>query len=197
LSIPALASLALGIFLTFSSSRTEGEPSVDWAEGIAIVIAILIVLIVGSLNNWHSREKQFRALNEKNGDRLVKVICDSGGRQIHAHEVVVGDVMLLERGLTIPCDGVFLSGHNVQCNESSATGEPDSIKKLSYEECIALRDKRLTELDPGGPSGDGELLRRADCFIVSGSKVLEGVGTYVVIAVGTKSLGLFIAHPLI
>lgn len=27
----------------------------------------------------------------------------------------------------------------------------------------------------------------ADCFIISGSKVLEGVGKYVIVAVGTKS----------
>jgi Ca2+-transporting ATPase len=48
------------------------------------------------------------------------------------------------------------------------------------------------------PSGL-ELLGHTDCFIVSGSKVLEGVGSYVVISVGTKSfngrimMGSFIA----
>jgi Ca2+-transporting ATPase len=35
-------------------------------------------------------------------------------------------------GEVIPCDGVFLSGHNVRCNELSATGESDVIKKLLY-----------------------------------------------------------------
>ena len=32
-----------------------------------------------------------------------------------------------------------------------------------------------------------ELLGHTDCFVVSGSRVLEGVGRYVVIAVGTRS----------
>jgi Ca2+-transporting ATPase len=102
-------------------------------------------------------------------------------------------VVLLEPGEVIPCDGVFLSGHNVLCDESSATGESDAIKKLSYQECIALRDKRPMVLYADGSSGDGEspsgleLLGHADCFIVSGSKVLEGVGSYVVTSVGTKS----------
>ncbi|KAI9463227.1 calcium-translocating P-type ATPase [Lactarius psammicola] len=201
LSIAAVVSLALGLFQDFGTPRPNGEPPVDWVEGVAIIAAILIVVSVGSLNDWQ-KERQFQALNEKKEDRLVKVIRDGGERQIDVHQVVVGDVVLLEPGEVIPCDGVFLSGHNVRCDESSATGESDAIKKLSYEECIALRDKRLTEFDPDGPSGDGEsvsasqqkinpsgleLLGHTDCFIVSGSKVLEGVGSYVVISVGTKS----------
>ena len=67
-----------------------------------------------------------------------------------------------------------MSGHNVKCDESGATGESDAIKKLSYEECVRQEASR-------------ELGAHTDCFIVSGSKVLEGVGSYVVIAVGTKS----------
>ena len=196
LSVAAVVSLALGLFQDFGITRPEGKPPVDWVEGVAILAAILLVVAVGSLNDWQ-KERQFKVLNAKKEDRFGKVIRDGEERQIRLHEVVVGDVMLLEPGDIIPCDGIFLSGHNVRCDESSATGESGSIKKVSYEECIALRDKRLTELDPGRPSGDGELLGRADCFIVSGSKVLEGVGSYVVIAVGTNSFGMSIAFPLI
>ena len=42
-----------------------------------------------------------------------------------------------------------------------------------------------------------------DCFIVTGSKVLEGVGCYIVVAVGTKSfngwimMGTFFQHSLL
>ena len=200
LSVAALVSFALGFSQDFATARPEGEPPVDWVEGVAILAAILLVVAVGSLNDWQ-KERQFKVFNAKKEDRLGKVIRDGEERQIRLHEVVVGDVMLLEPGDIIPCDGIFLSGHNVRCDESSATGESGSIKKVSYEECIALRDKRPMELDPGGPSGDGELLRHADCFIVSGSKVLEGVGSYVVVAVGTMSFngrimkGSFIALP--
>ena len=184
----------------------------DWVEGVAIIAAILIVVGAGSLNDWQ-KERQIRVLNEKKEERLVKVIRDGAERQIDVHDVVVGDVALLEPGEVIPCDGIFLSGHNVLCDESNATGESDAIKKLSYEECIALRDKRLMDPDPDGlPSDDSvivsqrkispsglELLGHTDCFIVSGSEVLEGVGSYVVISVGTKSfhgritMGSFIA----
>ena len=103
--------------------------------------------------------------------------------------MVVGDIALLEPGEVIPCDGVFLSGHNVKCDESGATGESDAIKKVSYDECIALRHKaRQAEGADGGVAqmGSGGM-GHTDCFLVSGSKVLEGVGSYVVVAVGTKS----------
>ena len=193
MSIATIASLSLGAFLDVSSTRSEGEALVYWVEGISIILAILIAVIVGSLDNWQ-KARQFGTLNQKKQHRLVKVSLDGGEQLIPISQVVVGDVVLLEPGDVIPCDGIFLSGHNVRCDESSGTGKPSEITMLSYEECIALRDKQLTELDPDGPC-KVELLKRADCFIVSGSKILEGAGTYVVIAVGSKSLGLFIALP--
>ena len=193
--ITAVGSLALDVFLNFNSSCTEGELPVNWVQGLAIVSAILIVVIVGLLNSWQ-KARHIRALNQEKQHRLVKVIRDGQEQLIPISQVVVGDVVLLEPGDVIPCDGIFLSGHNVRCDESSATGESSEITKLSYEECIAFRDKGLTELDPDGPSRV-EPLGRADCFIISGSKVLDGVGSYVAIAVGSKSLGTFVALLLI
>jgi hypothetical protein len=99
--------------------------------------------------------------------------------------VVVGDIALLEPGEIVPCDGVFLSGHNVRCDESGATGESDAIKKVSYDECVALR--RMLGEEGAAGRGLGIPNGYADCFIISGSKVLEGVGSYVVVAVGQKS----------
>jgi Ca2+-transporting ATPase len=147
------------------------------------------------------KEKQFEGLNQKREEHSVKVVCDGREQLIHVHGVVVGDIVILDPGEVIPCDGVFLSGHNVRCDDSSATGELDAIKKLLYQECITLRNKRLAEFDPDIPIGDGEstsgsprknpsglkLLGYTDCFVVSGSKVVEGVGSYLVISVGQKN----------
>lgn len=111
-----------------------------------------------------------------------------------SQDVVVGDICLLEPGEIIPCDGVFISGHNVKCDESGATGESDAIKKLPYDDVVALHRKARQE--GGDPNSS-----HTDCFVVSGSKVLEGVGRYVVVAVGTKSfngrimMGKFIYLP--
>ncbi|CUA75881.1 hypothetical protein RSOLAG22IIIB_01882 [Rhizoctonia solani] len=185
LSIAAVVSLALGLYSDFGTppelvvcSSGEGlceAPRVDWVEGVAIMIAILIVVVVGSLNDWQ-KERQFRKLNDKKEDRGVKVIRDGKEQVINVKEVMVGDIALLEPGEIIPCDGVFLRGHNVRCDESGATGESDAIKKVTYEECMA----EVKALKHGQKA-------KLDCFIVSGSKVLEGIGQYVVIAVGPKS----------
>ena len=44
LSIAAVISLALGLFQDFGTPREPGEPPVDWVEGVAIMIAIAIVV---------------------------------------------------------------------------------------------------------------------------------------------------------
>ena len=129
-------------------------------------------MVIGSLNDWQ-QERRFQVLNEKKVIRGVEAI--RGGTIVDIHQVVVGDVALLEPGEIIPCVGVFLDGHNVKCDESSATGESDDIRKVSYEECTHMQRK-----------GDGR--SPTDCFMISGAKVLSGYGSYVVIAVGTKSL---------
>jgi P-type Ca2+ transporter type 2C len=197
-----MISLSLGLFQDFGTKRPEGDPPVDWVEGVTILVAVLIVVLVGSLNDWQ-KEKQFKVLNEKKEERFVKVVRDGREQLIDVHSIVVGDIVRLESGDIIPCDGIFLSGHNIRCDESGATGESDTIKKLSYRECIALRDRRLAEFDPDGSFvDDGEstrgsrrnlnlsgldLLGHTDCFVVSGCKVTEGIGSFIVIAVGTKS----------
>jgi Ca2+-transporting ATPase len=88
---------------------------------------------------------------------------------------LVGDVLHLEPGDMIPADGIFITGHNVKCDESSATGESDSLKKTGGAQVSRLLEEGHTnhkDLDP---------------FIISGAKVLEGVGTYVVTSVGVNS----------
>ncbi|ORX36943.1 hypothetical protein BD324DRAFT_627796 [Kockovaella imperatae] len=185
LTVAAVVSLALGIYqdvgappeIQYSAECPQGceLPHVDWVEGVAICVAILIVVLVGSVNDWQ-KEKQFKKLNEKRDDRTVKCIRSGKEMIINVQDVVVGDICLLEPGEIVPVDGVFLRGHNVRCDESGATGESDAIKKFSYAECIAERDN----LQPGQRA-------KKDCFLVSGAKVLEGVGEYVVIAVGKNS----------
>ena len=96
-----------------------------------------------------------------------------------------GDIALLEPGEIIPCDGVFISGHNVKCDESGATGESDAIKNVSYEDCVVLREQ--TKHEGSNVHMFNATNAHTDCFMVSGSKVLEGYGKYTIIAIGQKS----------
>ena len=127
----------------------------------------------GSIND-QDIEYRFQALDEKKAERGVKVTRCGVETIIEVRHVVVGDIVLVEPGEIIPCDGVFLEGYNVKCDESSATGASNAVRKVSYEDYRSSRHKDQTPA-------------RTDCLMISGSKVLEGYGRYVVTAVGTKS----------
>ena len=51
-------------------------------EGVAILVAVLIVVIVGSVNDWQ-KEQQFKALNTRKDDRTVEVIRDGIEKMIN------------------------------------------------------------------------------------------------------------------
>ncbi len=172
LSVAAVVSLALGIYQSLTP-QPKGEAPVQWVEGVAIMVAIVIVVVVGAGNDWQ-KERQFVKLNKKKEDRDVKVIRSGKSRELSVHDVLVGDIMHLEPGDMIPVDGVFISGHNVKCDESSATGESDLLRKTSGNEAYTAIESHhsLSKLDP---------------FIISGGKVSEGIGTFLVTAVGVNS----------
>ncbi|KAJ5103435.1 hypothetical protein N7532_003964 [Penicillium argentinense] len=168
LTIAAIVSLSLGIYET-----VDGGTGVDWVEGVAICVAILIVTIVTAANDWQ-KERQFAKLNKKNNDREVTVVRSGKSMKISVYDIMVGDILHLEPGDSIPADGILVSGHGVKCDESSATGESDQMKKLDGHEVW----QQIVE---------GTATKKIDPFMISGSNVLEGVGTYVVTSVGPYS----------
>ncbi|KAL8420555.1 hypothetical protein RB594_003369 [Gaeumannomyces avenae] len=173
LSVAAAISLALGLYETFRPNHKTNEVRVDWVEGVAICIAVIIVVVVGGLMDWN-KERAFVRLNAKKDDREIKVIRSGKSQLINVAELVVGDVVQLEPGDVVPVDGIFISGHDVKCDESSATGESDALKKTGGEQVMRMLESgtRAKNLDP---------------FIISGARVLEGVGTYVTTSVGVHS----------
>lgn len=72
----AVVSLAVGLYEDIAVPEYDALGNkiagVKWVEGVAIIVAILIVVLVGSVNDFQ-KEKQFRKLNAKKDDRIVKV----------------------------------------------------------------------------------------------------------------------------
>ncbi|KAL8673596.1 MAG: hypothetical protein Q9168_001994 [Polycauliona sp. 1 TL-2023] len=174
LTAAAIISLVLGIYEAVGQPHDpdEGQP-VDWVEGLAIMVAIVIVVLVTGLNDYR-REKQFSTLNARKDDRQVKAIRSGKSVMISVFDVMVGDILHLESGDSIPADGILVGGHGIRCDESSATGESDAMKKIGGSEVW----QRMVE---------GTATSKLDPFIISGSKVIEGVGTYLVTSVGVNS----------
>ncbi|UNI18247.1 plasma membrane calcium [Purpureocillium takamizusanense] len=173
LSIAAVISLGVGLYQTFGGEHKPGEPKVEWVEGVAIIAAIAIVVIVGSLNDY-SKERQFARLNKKKQDRNVKVVRSGRTVEVSVFDLMVGDVIHLEPGDLVPADGVLIEGFNVKCDESQTTGESDIIRKRPADEVFDA-------------IANHENLKKMDPFIQSGARIMEGVGTYMATSTGIYS----------
>ena len=70
------------------------EENHGWIEGVAILIAVVIVVLVTAFNDW-SKEKQFRGLqNRIEGEQTFNVIRSGGlAQQVQVGELVVGDII--------------------------------------------------------------------------------------------------------
>ena len=78
MSICAVGSLALGLFQDFGATRPDGDPPVDWVEGVAIIVAILIVVGVGSLNDWQRKSSlRLSMRREKNVPSKSSVMAEN------------------------------------------------------------------------------------------------------------------------
>jgi P-type Ca2+ transporter type 2C len=170
LIIAAVISIAIGIYdevhnqQLIRDAEANGTPLPPtelghWVEGVAIMVAVIVVVLVNSINDYQ-KEKQFRKLNSRKEDREVNVVRDGEQCQISVFDLVVGDVCAVAYGDVLPADGLLVEGRSVRCDESGLTGESDAIKKTIDE----------------------------DPFLLSGTKVLEGQGYMVVIGVGIHSL---------
>ncbi|KAK9313375.1 hypothetical protein V1524DRAFT_417250 [Lipomyces starkeyi] len=184
LTVAAVISLTLGLYQTFGTPTEydrlgNPQPRVDWIEGVAILVAVVIVVCVGGFNDWQ-KELQFAALNKRKDDRNVKVIRSGKTISLSVYDILVGNIMLIEPGDMVPVDGLLVQGHGVRCDESAATGESNALKKMS------VKDDMLQLETLGGTPTENQL-ETIDPFVLSGSKVLEGFGTFLVTAVGPNS----------
>jgi magnesium-transporting ATPase (P-type) len=84
LTTVATISLILGLYQDFGQSERYGGPKVRWVEGVAIMVAVAIVVIAGSLNDYQ-KEKQFIKLNKKVSNSTIlpvpRKVADSYDRK--------------------------------------------------------------------------------------------------------------------
>jgi len=101
-------------------------------EGIAIMIAVVVVVLVGGFNNFQ-KEKQFRALEAQSKLKKSVVKRADNDKNLDSDEVVVGDLVILKAGYTIPADGIFVLGsEDLKATEAAMTGESKELKKNRF-----------------------------------------------------------------
>ena len=133
----------------------------NFMETIGIFVAVFLATTVGF---YFERDaaKKFNLLTALSEEQPVKVRRNGKVMEIPRHDVVVGDVVLVEVGDEVPADGELIVCNDLQMNESSLTGEPITEKTLE-----------------GG--GDGAYPRNV---VLRSSMVMNGRGEFVVTAVG-------------
>ena len=133
----------------------------NFMETIGIFVAVFLATTVGF---YFERDaaKKFNVLTALSEEQPVKVRRGGKVMQIPRHDIVVGDVVLIEVGDEVPADGELLVGTDLQINESTLTGEP------------------ITEKNTEG-GGDGAYPRNV---ILRSTMVMNGRGEFVVTAVG-------------
>ena len=187
LTVAAVISLALGLYETFGEGPLrddEGKvlPKVDWVEGVAIITAVVIVVVVGAANDYQ-KERQFARLNAKKEDRELIVVRDGAQKMISIYDLLVGDIINLQTGDVVPADAILILG-DVECDESALTGESHTIKKKPAGEAMDFYEAQLpTDEDLGSST-----IKFKDPYLISGAKVLEGLGYGMVTAVGPNSI---------
>ncbi|KAM4066426.1 haloacid dehalogenase-like hydrolase [Hirsutella rhossiliensis] len=164
LSVVAAISLSVGMYQSFGQPHAPGQPRVEWVDGVTIMAAVMIVVVTGAANDYQ-KERQFARLNKKKEQRAVVAIRSGKPTEISVFDILAGDVLQLNPGDLVPADGILIAGHAIHADESSMTGESEQIKKTPAA-------KALTDLRKGRDANG------LDPFIISGSKILEGTGTY-------------------
>ncbi len=162
------------------------QTSHDWVEGFSIVIAVVVVISVGSITNY-SKEKKFRQLNEKNNE-LVKIVVKRDGvpKKVQEEELLVGDVVQLSYGMCIPADGYLLDGNQIKIDESPLTGESDLIEKDTLERSISQADEEIKLARARDMVPKGKYLVPSP-LLLSGTLVAEGEGHFLVLRIGPQS----------
>ena len=149
------------------------DPSKDWIDGVSIIVAILVVVLVGSITNYQ-KETKFHELNEvQNEGTKYNIIRNGIPHEYTSDDILVGDLIMVNYGDIMAADLLLIEGNGIKMDESALTGESDAMKKEPYHKCIELQNKGEQKL----PSP----------LILSGTNCIEGSGKAIVLAVGDHS----------
>lgn len=91
--------------------------NLEWIEGVAILVAVLVVVFVTAFNDWR-KEKQFRGLQTKiEKDQLASVVRDNQIKQIPVADLVVGDLCFIKYGKISNQSNLFSENRSFLFNE--------------------------------------------------------------------------------
>ncbi|XP_010523745.1 PREDICTED: putative calcium-transporting ATPase 11, plasma membrane-type [Tarenaya hassleriana] len=123
LMVCAAVSIGVGV-------ATEGFPK-GMYDGMGIFLSIILVVMVTAISDY-KQSLQFRDLDREKKKIIIQVTRDGHRQEVSIDDLVVGDVVHLSIGDRVPADGIFISGYNLEIDESSLSGEsePSHVNKV-------------------------------------------------------------------
>lgn len=167
LADPMIIILIVAAVISAVTATVGGE-----GEGYADVIIIMVVVIINAVLGVYQESKAEKAIEalQEIAAATSKVIRDGKIVTVKSEDIVVGDIVVLEAGDSVPADCRIIECASMKIEESALTGESVPVTKTAEP------------IDPLGsddvPLGD----RKNMCYM--GSSVAYGRGKAVVVATG-------------
>lgn len=167
LADPMIIILIVAAVISAVTATVGGE-----GEGYADVIIIMFVVVVNAVLGVYQESKAEKAIEalQEIAAATSKVIRDGKLITVKSEDVVIGDIVVLEAGDSVPADCRIIENASLKIEESALTGESVPVTKTD------------NVIDPLGsddvPLGD----RKNMCYM--GSSVAYGRGKAVVVATG-------------
>ena len=161
--------LGITVVLFYTDVYLSSPPS------YANITVILLLVIISTLLEFFEVYRSNQAAEKLKSmvEAKATVLREGKEQKIPMSEIVVGDILLLSAGDIIPADLKVLEAKDLYVNQSSLTGESDSVRKVEKTQMETKEDLEfITDLD-------------TICFM--GTNVMSGYGKAVVIKVGDNT----------
>ena len=102
-------------------------------ESFTDSIIILLIVIINAIVGYIQELKADKALEELKKLQTTKTKVKREGKiiEIDSEDIVIGDILVLEAGDTVPADARIIYEASLKCDESSLTGESTNVSKTS------------------------------------------------------------------
>ncbi|MCD8107896.1 MAG: cation-translocating P-type ATPase [Oscillospiraceae bacterium] len=105
-------------------------------DAVTIILIVLMNAVLGFIQEYRT-ERTMEAL-EKLTAPTARVIRNGKEKVIDASTIVLEDVILIEAGDQVPCDGRILRSNGLWCNESILTGESEAVRKGDQDNLVFM-----------------------------------------------------------
>ena len=151
---------------------------------LKLLAAILAVVAINSVIGFRQEYQAEQAMEKLKSLVSTTAIVKRENKilKVDAHELTIGDIVLLEEGNKVPADLILIESHDLKIDESSLTGESLPVKKNCKYSNIENFDEKIGNIKEY--SRDDEIHEK---LVYMDSNVVSGRGTAVVIDVGMNT----------